>query len=83
VGTEGGATVVDVRCTGGGCTSRVAATGPAVAHAEGRLLVVAGKASSGRSITWTAAVLAVVLIVALLFVPWRRRFRDRHAQSKT
>jgi hypothetical protein len=83
VGTEGGATVVDVRCSGGSCTSRVTATGPSVAHAEGRLLIVAGKASSGRSVTWTVAVIVVVVIVALLFVLWRRRFRARRAQPES
>ena len=39
VGTEGGATVVDIRC-GSRCSARIVATGPAVAHGEGKLLVV-------------------------------------------
>ena len=39
--TEGGATVVDVRCAAG-CVSTVVATGPAPAHGEGRLLMIPG-----------------------------------------
>jgi hypothetical protein len=41
VATEGGATVLRIRCTGT-CSSDVIATGSVVAHAEGRLLVVTG-----------------------------------------
>ncbi|MEY2434480.1 MAG: hypothetical protein QOC92_4205 [Acidimicrobiaceae bacterium] len=41
VATEGGATVVQVRCATD-CTASVVATGPPTAHTEGRLLVVTG-----------------------------------------
>src|SRR5206468_3686038 len=42
VATEGGATVIRVRCAPQ-CATSVVATGPPAAHGEGRLLVVARK----------------------------------------
>jgi hypothetical protein len=77
VGTEGGATVVRVRCAPG-CAAAVVATGPPAAHGEGRLLAVArarGRGSAGPG--------AVVLSVAALavavgsFVAVARRRRGR------
>jgi hypothetical protein len=46
--TEGGATVVDVRCAAG-CVSTVVATGPSPAHGEGRLLIVPGAGAQAAS----------------------------------
>src|SRR4029077_11922249 len=46
--TEGGATVVDVRCTAS-CVSTVVATGPATAHGESRLRIGPGVAGSAAA----------------------------------
>lgn len=96
VATEGGATVVDVSCRPG-CTARVAATGPADAHAEGRLLIlprppappVAPPAVHPRRSTshkrwglWVAA--GLVVAVGPVFLAARlvsRRVADRRRRS--
>jgi hypothetical protein len=51
--TEGGDTLVDVRCAGT-CASTKVASGPAVAHGEGRLLLVAPGSVNGASGATTA-----------------------------
>ena len=63
VGTEGGATVVDVRCSAH-CSAHVVALGPPTAHGEGKLLVVgAAGAPPAAAETATAGVPATVWIV--------------------
>lgn len=86
VATEGGATVQQIRCAAT-CTAKVIATGPEVAHAEGRLLVTANGVDAraapvplthddGTSSTpWLVGVGALVVIAAVgvVFVRSRRR----------
>jgi hypothetical protein len=78
VATEGGATVVRVRCVVG-CVAKVVATGPPPAHGEGKLLLVARKPS--RRVV-TVALPAAVLVGAagLSTVLYGRARRGRPAR---
>jgi hypothetical protein len=89
--TEGGDTLVDVRCAGT-CASTKVASGPAVAHGEGRLLLVAPGSVNGASGATTATpavqadssdhthaligtAAAAVVVLAGGVVLWMRRSR--------
>jgi hypothetical protein len=82
VATEGGATVVRVRCRAT-CEVATVATGPSVAHGEGRLLVVpspvkrpaVARSPSGRNTALVITVPLIGLLVALTLVIRRRRAR--------
>ena len=78
VATEGGATVVGVRCARR-CLAKVVATGPPAAHGEGRLLAVtptAGRGGGGpAAFLVVAAGLAALAGLSLLAVSRARRSR--------
>ena len=73
VATEGGATVVRVRC-GRVCEAAVVVTGPPSAHAEGRLLVVAREPASrtGRPGLLVVGTSILIVIAAAILLLWRQ-----------
>lgn len=75
VGTEGGATVVDIHCRAA-CSARVVALGPPTAHGEGKIVMVPTAAASPGGVTprstagipavvWFAIALGRTLLIAL------------------
>ena len=77
VGTEGAATVVRVRCAPT-CEAGVAATGPATAHGEGRLLMIASASGGGSPGPGAIAGGLVAVVVATgLGLAALRRVRRR------
>jgi hypothetical protein len=75
VGTEGGATVVRVRCAPA-CAASVVAVGPPTAHGEGRLLVVARRGK--RTGLVLALIPAALILVAAGALAAGRARRVRH-----
>jgi hypothetical protein len=76
VGTEGGATVVDIRCAAN-CSATVVAHGPSVSHGEGKIIVIAAanpttpaplapaKTSGPPTVVWLFVGLGALLTVAV------------------